>query len=183
MSKDLDHTRLLKIPMVVVMVAVAVAGLLDMTMPSERSTAALLLAAFAVILFTPFMWKGKEIWVHVGLAILSALAAGLLSLHRGWSFFPILFFLLAPTAMMSLPIKAGVVWIGIFTIITGIVLYLVNGLIGLALLLPYFAGYVFFGIFGWVTLRAEKNRLHTEQLLTELQVAHQQLQEYADRME
>ena len=183
MSQNLDQTRLLKIPMIVVMVAVAIAGLLDMTVPSERITAAILLAVFAIVLFTPFMWKGKEIYVHVGLAVLSALAAGLLSLHRGWSFFPILFFLLSPVAIMSLPIKAGVVWIGIFTIITGTILYLVNGLIGLALLLPYFAGYVFFGIFGWVTLRAEKNRLHTEQLLTELQAAHQQLQEYADRME
>jgi signal transduction histidine kinase len=54
---------------------------------------------------------------------------------------------------------------------------------GLAYLLPYAAGYVFFATFGWLTVESERNRMRSEQLLAELQAAHQQLQEYATRVE
>ena len=178
-----NHNRQLRIPIIVVMIGVAVAGLLEITDPSQRSLAAVFLASFAIILFNPFTWHKKKIWTHIGLTILSALVAALLSLSHGWNFFPILFFLLAPMAMMYLSIKEGVIWICIFIFITGTVLYLVNGPIGFALLIPYAAGYIFFGIFGRVTIEAEENRRHTEQLLVELQNTHRQLQAYADEME
>jgi signal transduction histidine kinase len=177
------HNRSLRLPLILAMIALFIAGLLEITDPSERLIATVLLAAFAIILFTPFFWHSRPIWVHAGLAVESALAAALLTLRPGWNFFPILFFLLSPMAMIYLTVRAGLIWIGLFTLITGSVLCLINGPIGLAFLLPYAAGYVFFAIFGRMTVEAEHNRLHAEQLLAELQAAHQQLQVYATQVE
>lgn len=90
---------------------------------------------------------------------------------------------MAPMAMIHLPTQAGLVWIGLFTLVTGAVYIAENGVIGLALILPYAAGYIFFGIFGWITVESDRNRAKSEQLLTELQAAHRQLQEYTTKVE
>lgn len=177
------RSRLLEIPPILAMVAVTIAGLVDLTQPSERIIAAILLAVFAIIFFSPFFWQGRAFLVHIGLMALSALAAGLMTMRPGWNFFPILFFLMAPLAMTHLPVKSGLVWIGVFTLIVGAVYVAGNGVFGLAILLPFAAGYVFFGIFGWMMVESERNRRRSEQLLEELQVAHRQLQEYAAQVE
>jgi signal transduction histidine kinase len=178
-----NRKRLLEIPVILAMVAVTVAGLIDLQDPSERVIAAILLAIFAIIMFSPFPWHRTVFLVNVRLALLSLLAAALITTHTGWNFFPILFFLLAPMAMIDLPIKTGLVWISLFTLITAVIFCAVNGLVGLALVLPFAAGYVFFGIFGWMMVEAERNRARSDQLLVELQAAHQQLQDYAARLE
>ncbi len=178
-----NRNRLLEIPEILAMVAVTIAGLLDMTQPAERILVAILLAVFALILFAPIFWSGHGIRVHAGLAILSALVAVLLTLRPGWNFYPILFFLMAPTAMIHLSPRAGFTWIGLFTLITGVIFVMAEGFLGLAILLPFAAGYIFFGVFGWMTVEADRNRARSEQLLTELQTAHRQLQENAIRAE
>ncbi len=175
--------HLLEIPRLMAMVAVTIAGLISLPAGRDRTIALLLLAVFAAIMFTPFFWHGRRVRVHVGLGILSAVVAGLLVLSPGWSFFPILFFLLAPTAMVELPIRDGWIWISIFSLITAGVFFAIVGLLGLALALPYAAGYAFFGFFGWMTVEADRNRERSEQLLAELQAAHRQLQDYAARVE
>jgi signal transduction histidine kinase len=178
-----SRNRLLEIPVILAIVAVTVAGLIDLQDPSERVFAAILLAAFAIVLFSPFpRWRTKLL-IHVRLAILSMLTAALMTTHPGWNFFPILFFLLAPMALIDLPVKTGLVWIGVFTLITAAAFYLVDGLVGLALLLPFASGYVFFGIFGWMMVESERNRVRSDQLLAELQAAHLQLQDYTARVE
>lgn len=181
-SKTNRH-RLLKIPQLVAMLALMIVGLLEIADPDERTIAAGLMVVFCAVLFIPIFWHGRAVWVHAGLAVESLLAAVLLTLNPGWNFFPILFFLLAPMGMIHLPVKAGLVWICLFTLITGVVLFQVNGLVGLAYLLPYAAGYVFFGIFGWITVESERNRVKAEKLLAELQAAHEQLQVYAVQVE
>jgi len=175
--------RLLQLPQILALVAVAIAGLVALPQPSDRIIASILLVAFAIILFTPFFWHGPVIRAHASLAILSALAAGLMSIRPGWNFFPILFFLLAPSATIHFSIKVGLIWIGVFTVITGAIFLAFEGLVGLALLLPYATGFIFFGIFGWMTVESERNRDRSEQLLAELKTAHQQLQDYAARLE
>ncbi len=175
--------RFAKIPMILVMVAVAISGMIAIPQTSSRIVAAVLLIVFAIFLFSPFFWRGRVILVHVGLAVLSALTAILMTFRPGLGLFPILFFMLAPIAMIYLPIKAGFVWIGVFTLITGAIYVAVDGILGLAALLPYAAGYVFFGIFGWLMMESDRNRARSDQLLLELQNAHRQLQDYAARVE
>jgi signal transduction histidine kinase len=183
MTVNSTRYRLLKIPQLFTTIALFVAGLLDIHDPFKRGVAAVLLVIFAIILFAPYFWHYESNRVHAGLAILTALSTVLIFLSPGWSFFPILFFLLAPMAMIHLPGKAGWIWVGSFALITGIELFLSDGMLGLAYLLVYSAGYVFFGIFGRVTVESERNRLHAEQLLAELQDAHRQLQVYATQVE
>jgi signal transduction histidine kinase len=164
------------------MLAVTIAGMVYLEQPSDRIIAGILLAAFAIILFTPY-WHGHANWTHIRLAILSALTAGLMTLSPGWNFFPILFFVLAPVAMTNLSLKTGFIWIGVFILISGAIMVASNGWIGLAILLPFAAGFIFFGVFGWMMMESDRNRLRSEQLLAELQTAHQQLQEYTARAE
>jgi signal transduction histidine kinase len=183
MISRLTRKHLMKIPEILGMAAVAIAGLADLPELRNWITAAILLALFAIFLFSPFFWHGRALRVHVGLTLLSALTAGLMTLRPGWNFFPILFFLLAPVAMIYLPLTAGLVWIGLFILITGAAYVAINGVIGLVSLLPFAAGYVFFGVFGWITMESERNRARAEQLLADLQTAHQQLQEYAAQVE
>jgi signal transduction histidine kinase len=171
------------LPPLLAWISVTIAGLIDLEGPYKRIIALVLLVLFAVILFVPFKWPQRMIFVHIRLTILSALTAGLLILRPGWGYFPILFFILSPLAMINLPLKAGLAWIGGFTFITGIVYSVVNGPSGLTLLLPYAAGFFFFGVFGWVSVEADRNRARSEQLLAELQTAHQRLQEYAAQVE
>lgn len=128
-----------------------------------------MLVVFAIIMFSPFPRARTYLLVNVRLSVLSLLAAGLMSTRPGWNFFPILFFLIAPMAMIDLPIKTGLIWVGLFTLITTVVFCAVDGLVGLALLLPFAAGYVFFGIFGWMMVESEHNRARSDQLLAELQ--------------
>jgi signal transduction histidine kinase len=163
-------------------VAVTIAGMVELDQPLPRITALLLLATFAIILFTPY-WHGHPMWTHIRLGALSMVTAGLMTMSPGWNFFPILFFVLAPVAITNLSLKAGLAWIGVFTVITGWVMVAFDGWVGLAILLPFAAGFVFFGVFGWLMMESDRNRLRSEQLLAELRAAHQQLQEYTARAE
>ena len=183
MASSLFRKRLSEVPALVALAAVAFAAMLDMHQPLQRLMVALMLAVFAGIVFTHPLWSGRLIRVHIALAIDSAIAAVLLSMRPGWNYFPILFFVLAPLAMIHLPVKTGLVWIGVFTLVTGGVYVTINGVTGLAYLLPYAAGYIFFATFGWLTVEFERNRVRSEQLLAELQAAHQKLQEYATQVE
>ena len=182
MQRFFTRKRLLSIPEILAMAAVAIAGV-GIAKPAERLTAVILLAAFALVLFTHYFWGHTAIRAHAGLAILSALVAALLLSQSNWTFYPILFFLIAPSALILLSTWPGLAWIGVFTLITGAIFIWLDGWIGLALLLPYAAGYTFFGVFGWLTLDADHQRARSEQLLAELQTAHRQLQEYTTRSE
>ena len=51
------------------------------------------------------------------------------------------------------------------------------------ILLPYATGYWFFSAFAQALAAAEQSRNESQTLLTELQAAHQKLQEYADQVE
>jgi signal transduction histidine kinase len=108
----------------------------------------------------------------------------LLFMQPNWGVFPMLFFVLSPTAMMIFPQRTGMIWIGIFTLVTVIVFMLTNPFLeALMIALPYSAGYWFFGAFARALASAEEARQESQQLLTELQSAHRQLQEYAAQVE
>ena len=57
------------------------------------------------------------------------------------------------------------------------------GAIGVEQSLIYIPGFWFFAIFGWMRVQAMKDKSRSEELLVELQQAHQQLQEYVSKIE
>lgn len=125
------------------------------------------------------MWKK-----HLYLAIQSVIVTTTFTLDSAWSAFPILFFVLASQAMLFLPQKWGLTWIGIMVVITGIAFVMISGWNdGLLILLPYTGGYIFFGAFASALARAEEAHQRSESLLEELQIANQQLKTYAAQVE
>ncbi len=75
-------------------------------------------------------------------------------------------------------------WILVFTVVTGIVFFALappqEALVGL---LPFSAGFWFFGTFGRALVSAEEARNESQRLFLELQEAHLQLQNYIVRIE
>jgi len=124
-------------------------------------------------------WK-----LHLYLAVMTAIVAGLLVMQPNTGVFPMLFFVLSPTAMMIFPQRTGMLWIGIYTLVTAVVLFaFFPPWVALMDLLPYAAGYWFFGAFARALANAEDARQESQRLLKELQTVHHQLQEYAARVE
>lgn len=144
---------------------------------------------FLIVAFTTSMTIGpgrsSPDWKkHLYLSIQSIFIALMFTLGQSWSVFPILFFVLASQAMLILPQKWGLTWIGIITLISGVAFVAINGWRGgLLILLPYTGGYIFFAAFASALARAEEAQQRSEDLLAELQIANQQLKQYADQVE
>jgi signal transduction histidine kinase len=98
--------------------------------------------------------------------------------------YPMLFFILSPLAMMIFHQRIGMFWIGVYTLVTAVIFFaFFSPLNAFMTLLPYSAGYWFFGAFARALANAEEARQESQRLLNELQIAHHQLQEYAARVE
>lgn len=168
----------------VVLIAVAILGVQMLDPGIQRALAIGLLVAFGVI-FALGPGNDAPDWKkHLHLAVLTAIIGGLLILQSAFGVFPMLFFILAPVAMMIFPQRVGFIWIGIFTIITGAIFLAVAApLDAFMALLPFAAGYWFFGTFARAMASAEVARKESQRLLDELQTAHHQLQEYAAQIE
>jgi len=121
---------------------------------------------------------------HLYLAVQGGLVAGLLALESRNTVFAFLFYVLTPQAMLLSPQRWGMLWVGVYLLVSG-GFYLrayvwPNGLVSLLL---YAAGIFFFGIFGRALMRVDAAREESQRLLAELEEAHRQLGEYADRVE
>ncbi len=168
----------------IVILAVAILGFQFFENSFQRVSGITLLLTFT-ILFTLMPDRSTTPWkLHLFLALLTAIVAALIAMQPNWGVFPMLFFVLSPTAMMLFPQRTGMLWIGIFTLVTVVVFvtFLPTGE-ALMMALPYSAGYWFFGAFARALAGAEEARAESQQLLTELQAAHHQLQEYAAQIE
>jgi signal transduction histidine kinase len=182
MKPRTNRRNLLLYPAVLGYIAVFVTGILDLN-ATLRPIAALLLALFGIVYFLLDIKTASRWFTYTRTGIETLLVAGLLILKPGWGVFPILFFLISPALMADYPFRIGLYWLTSFSLVTAIIFFVEEGLIGLVAMLPFVAGYFFFAIFGWTTVQAEKERCRSEQLLSELQQAHQQLQEYTSRVE
>lgn len=111
------------------------------------------------------------------------LIAGLLAVPPHPLIVVVLFFVLSSEVTMMYPPRLAAAWIALFSLITLAAYWAVTGVEGLMAVPIYVAGYIFFAIFAQQTARAESARAESERLLTELQDAHRQLQEYAAQAE
>jgi signal transduction histidine kinase len=122
--------------------------------------------------------------LHIYVAIMTAIVAGLMAIRPMWSSIPILFFVLSALVMLFFSQRVGFIWILIFTLVTALVFLLEGNLFsGMVELLPFIAGYLFFGAFARSLAVANEARRESQVLYQELQIAHNQLQEYAAQVE
>jgi len=170
-----------------VLLAVAIRGLGFYVLVNHPagSIAAALLLAFAILLAVEPWLRVRASWsLHLYLAVQTGLILMLLLLPPHQDFFAALWLPLSAQAMLVLPRSASFRWIGIFILVTAIGLLTTQSVRdGLALLLLYGAGYVFVAAYAHMTNEAETTRAESQRLLSELQVAHRQLQEYAAQAE
>lgn len=109
-------------------------------------------------------------------AVQTAITLGLLLIEASGFLFNVLFFILSAQAMVTLPTRHGLAWIGLFGTITVLVIVSQVGPTGFLYALPNFGGYAFFGAFGNVLRETEAARRRNEQLLHDLRAAQQQVQ-------
>jgi signal transduction histidine kinase len=183
MKPTKDAGTLMLIPAALGYLGVSIPGILNVQGSQQRLWVAVLLALFGICFFVPPLKKIPYWGLQASIALETALVAALLFFDPGWSVFPILFFLMGPQVMVWFSPRIGLAWVGVFTLVTAVIFLTGRGLVGLVSLLPYFAGYVFFANFGWVSVQATRAQRRSAQLLAELQEAHRQLQDYASRVE
>lgn len=108
----------------------------------------------------------------------------MLSSPGNWQIPAILFFVLSSEVMALLPSRQGYLWIALFTLASGLAFIRMGSWPdGLLALLPFAGGYFFFGAFTYAWAAADAARQESQHLLAELQKAHQQLRDYANRVE
>ena len=92
--------------------------------------------------------------------------------------YQILFFVISAQAMMLLSGPLSYLWILLLAGLSALAFINVGDITGGFLTaIVYSGGYMFFGIFGRALINAQKATAKSDQLLTDLQTAHQQLQE------
>jgi signal transduction histidine kinase len=183
MKSRLEKTLWSYLPAVLGYVSVVVVGLHDLSSPQERLWAAFLLAGFGLSYFILENYPPLKRWNFFLEAFQAAMVTGLLIIQPGWSVFPILFFLMSAHVVFEYKIRTGLIWVTVYTFLTGLVFLLLQGLQGLVQLLPFAGGYFFFAVSGWYRVQAENERSQAQMLLVELQQAHQQLKQYTTQLE
>ena len=122
--------------------------------------------------------------VHGLLSIQAVLISVLLLLAPEMDFYLIWFYMMSVYAIIALPRQQAFGWIGIFTLLSIVLLVRAHGLAGgLTSAVIYASGFAFFAAFARITRQAEQARAESERLLAELQQAHRELQAYAAKAE
>lgn len=170
----------------VILIAAGVVGLRfdPPAMAVLRWLVVILLAAIALLQLR-IPKPGSPAWqMHAYLAVHGGLIAVLMFIQPGWTMYPVLYMAPITWAVLALPLRQSVYWIAAFAAVTAISfaagVSLSEGLVALFL---YGVLYAFLGAFAGALARADAARRDSQALLAELQQAHDQLQEYALRVE
>jgi signal transduction histidine kinase len=126
-------------------------------------------------------WPGY-FWLY--LALQTTLVFVLLAVLPNPDFFAILLAILSMQAMLRLTLKAGVLWIGLCTLILSLLLVKAFGIYqAIALTLVYSALNVFMGAYSAAMRRAQTARIHYQALAEELQEANKRLRTVSTQLE
>jgi signal transduction histidine kinase len=144
-----------------------------------------LLMIFLLLLITePILtrrWNAYR-WVYLGLQ--TALVAVMGRLAPAYDFLWALYIILSIQALNGLPRRAALMWSGVMIAIAGVSLMTtMDPALGFAILLNIWAVGYFLVSFTRVSRQAEVARSESAALLEDLQTAHAQLRDYADRAE
>lgn len=163
--------------------AVALISWVSIDDPVRRALALGFCLAFGIVQVTTSFWYSHK-HGHVYLAIQTAITTALFPLGTNAFAAPILFFVLSSYAMTFKPVHRGLVWIGVFALITIVGFGLISGWTwAIVSVGPYIGGYLFFGAFGKNTQDAEEARAASQKLAEDLEAVNQQLREYTAQAE
>ena len=164
--------------------AVALLGAPELRQPATWLPFTALFIAFALTI--PLMPRvNAPSWQQGGLLLLqTGLVFTIVLVGRGDPYLPILYFIVIPTAYLSLTFRQA----SGFTLLCAGALFLDYLLLSdvgtaLAMLLPYGGGFVFFIAISVSLIQQQQERQRAERLLAELEAAHRQLQAYAVQVE
>ena len=121
-------------------------------------------------------------WIYIG--VQTALVVGMALLVTTFDFLWALYIILACQAYFYLSRRVAWIWMGAWIISAELFLLTAVGVaLSLAILLNFVAVSIFMVSFFYASSQAEEARNESAALLAELQKAHAQLQDYADRAE
>ncbi|RLC60931.1 MAG: sensor histidine kinase [Chloroflexota bacterium] len=160
--------------------AVALVAAPELRQPIRWIPFTALFAAFALsIHFMPR--PHAPLWQRAGYPLLqTSLIFAIVLAGRGETFLPILYFIVIPSAYLSLTFRQA----SAFTLLCIGALFLDYLLVSdvetaLVILLPYGGGFIFFIAVSVSLIQQQRERQRAERLLAELEAAHRQLQAYA----
>lgn len=163
-------------------------GIVAITLPQlagqpNRTAILVLFGLFFVGLSIYAFLEERPLLMHLYLLFQVAVSLGLSALvpTSAINHISTLFFILSAQAMLFLPLVPGVIWIAAFTIVTWLAGVSTLGVVNPVDMIAIVGGYLFFGTFGAGLRQANEARQRSQQLLAELQQAHEQLQAYTSQ--
>lgn len=152
----------------------------DISQSARAGVILVLLLLFGLLLTVYQRTENSPGWLHLYLGAQSALILAVLIIEPTISIAFVLFFVLSAQAMLFLPTRPALIWLGLFFVFTFLVSGWQCGCFAFSAL-PYAGGYTFFGAFGGALRMANEARRRSDQLLAELQSAHEQLQQFTEQ--
>jgi signal transduction histidine kinase len=144
-----------------------------------------LLASFLLLLATePIVTRrwSRYRWIYLGAQTALVAVMGLIA--PGYDFLWALYIILSIQALDFFARRAALIWSGVMIAIAGVSLMTaMDPALGFAILLNMWAVGYFLVSFTRVSRQSEEARNESAALLTDLQTAHAQLQDYAERAE
>jgi signal transduction histidine kinase len=177
--------RIVAISNYVLFAIVALRAVLSYGSSPEFAPLLILLAIFLLLLVTKpnlsLHWSAYG-WIYF--AIQTTLVVVMALLAPTFDFLWGLYIILANQAYLDLPRRPALIWVSGWIVIAGLCLMTALGAaLGLAILLNFIAVSIFMISFVHASWQAEEARNESAALLRDLQSAHAQLQDYADRAE
>ncbi len=163
----------------VVLLILALIGMVVMPTWIARGSALAMLLIFGLL--HTFGYRNRQTTKQLThyFALQTMLITCLIWVARPSDVFTFLFFILGVQAMIVLPARWGLAWIGLFFTIDGIFGLIQHGADGLIEALFNVAVYLFTALFGYAIQTAESARLRNQQLLTDLQAAQDKIKDLA----
>jgi signal transduction histidine kinase len=185
MSMTWPKLRTIDIVAYLLFAGVALRGLRDHSdSPLQWGVAALLLVFLLLRLSEAWVRRRLAWYAHVYFALQTGLVIALSLLPPHVDYFVILCVPLSVDAMSWFTQRTAYAWIGVFILAMAGVLIVTFGLdYTLPFILMYAAVFLFFASYTAITRRAEEARAQSQALLTQLQAAHRDLQDYAAQVE
>ncbi|MCB8979624.1 MAG: sensor histidine kinase [Ardenticatenaceae bacterium] len=152
--------------------------------PLTWAISLILLIFGAAMGLEPLLTRGSSLRAHIYLAVQMILVfVGSLFFYE-LDFFAMLYIVLCGQAAYLLSRRDSLIWTGILVVATAVAQIIQFGIpVAFSFILLYEAGLIFVAAFVRLVLQADAARQHSEQLLADLQTAHQQLQTYANQAE
>ena len=132
----------------------------------------------------PLLTRDSKMRAHLYLAVQTGLVFLASLFYFELDFFALLYVPLCGQAMFLLPRREGLAWLGILIAVTVVGQTIQFGMPqALSFILLYAAALVFVAVFVSMVQQANEARQRSEQLLAQLQSAHDQLQTYTNQAE